>query len=339
MIRGAPAAVAYAVLFLSLAIETVPRLLMITREAIGLRRLPYRERRARVDGGLYVAVRNVASTMAPQEPVAVVLHPAPKNIGLAMFADYYLYPRTVKLYFTRAMYNGDRSPARPAAIAYIDIAGAPVVRRSTYAEIRAREIGNEFVVRSLVPDRSAQSFIVPMIASGDGPAPDVYTTEGVVENGGPGETHVAFEMFPSRRRVDVVMQPGEHRTWNDAAYQLFGSLDAGWLRVTADRPIRSQFWFVNHGRASATALQAVDHISENATTLVSPEGGKLWIVNPSDRALSFAVNGERRAAGALTLTGIPASGTIHVEGDGPLFAYVSWRDKDGDTHFVWPEKR
>lgn len=336
---SAPAAVAYAVLFLSLAIGTVPRLLTITREAIGLRRLAYKERRARVNGELYIAVREIASTMAPQEPVAVVQHPAPKNTGLAMLADYYFYPRRVKLYSTSRAYEADKSPARPVTIGYIDIAGSPVLRRSTYAEIRAHEIGSEFVVHSLVPDHVAQSFIVPMMASGEGPPPDVYTTEGVAENSGPSEAHVTFEMFPSGSRADVVLQPGERRTWNDAAYQLFGSVDVGWMRVTADHPIRSQFWFVNRGRSSAAVLQAVDRVSENATTLAAPERGKLWIVNPNDRALSFTFNGERRGAGALTLTGIPASGTVRVEGDGPLFAYVSWRDKNGDTHFVWPEKR
>jgi hypothetical protein len=331
-------AVAYAALFVSLAFTTLRGLVAMTGRAFSLQQLPYRQRRTIVNGSLYVATRAVRATVSDQQPLALIVNPDSKNIGLAILADYYLYPHPVKLYFRRSIYDADKSPTRPVAIAYVDIAHSPELRRATYAQIRATELGESFVVRDLAPNAEAESFIVPLVASADGPPPDVYTTEGVVENDGVLATRVAFEMFPSRRRREITLQPRQRLRWNDVLGQLFGADGVGWMSVHAERPIRFQFWFVNQGRKQATALAPFASGTQRAS-VIAPRGAKLWILNPNERDFWITVNGERRGVPFFSLTGEPAFGTMNVSSELPIVPYVSWRDSTGRTLFRWPENQ
>jgi hypothetical protein len=329
-------AVAYATLFLSLGFTTLRGLVAMTGVALSLQRLPYRQRRESVDGSLYVATRSVRATVSDQELLALVLNPDPKNIGLAILADYYLYPHPAKLYFLRSSYDADKSPTRPIAIVYVDVAHSPELRRATYAQIRATEIGETFVVRDLSPNAEGSSFIIPLVASADGPSPDVYTTEGVVENDGVVAARVEFEMFPSRLTAETTLQPRQRLSWNDVLGKLFGADGVGWMSVHAERPIRCQFWFVNRGRKQATALATFASGTLRASVL-APRGAKLWILNPNERDFWITVNGERRGVPFFSLTGEPATGTMNVSSELPIVAYASWRDSSGRTLFRWPE--
>jgi len=94
---------------------------------------------------------------------------------------------------------------------------------------------------SALPSRTASGGRVPIVASGDAPAPDTYTTEALIENPFARPARIGFELFPSRRRAEITLAAGENRTWNDLVYQLFGSLDVGWLRVQSDAPVRCGF--------------------------------------------------------------------------------------------------
>jgi hypothetical protein len=331
--------VAYVLVFLSLAVSTVPRLTSMTREAIVLRQLSYKQRRSRVIGPLYDGIASVRASLRSGEPVAIVLNPAPRNIGEGLFAGYYLYPRRTKLYFSRAAYNQDASPSRPAAIAYVDTRASAEVRRLSYAEVRAEEIGNDFVIRDARPNAESTSFIVPIVASSDGPAPDVYTTEGVIVNEAGVPSHIAFELFPSHRRTEATLGAGERRTWNDAVYQLFGVNEVGWMRVVADGKVRFQFWFVNHGRRSAASLPPIEHAAARHICLASPPESKLWIVNPNERDVAVSANATNRTVPPMSIVSVPASGETCVESEMPIIAFASWREKGGATNFAWPDKQ
>lgn len=333
------APLAYAVLLVSFAVTTLPQLVRLSMEAARLRGLPYEERRLRVgEQGFYSAVMQVRSTLAGDEPLALILNPDRRNIGLATFADYYLYPRRVQLYFSRAAYYADMRSGRPQAIAYMQYGHDPVLRRASYEQIRAEEIGHTFVARPLTPSQDGTSFIVPVVASGDGPAPDVYTSEAVITNPNAIEARVTFEMLPSRVRADVRLRPGETREWNDLVYQLFATMSVGWMRIHADAPIRIGVWFVNRGIRSATPLPAVDRAETRSASFDVPRGGNLWVVNPADSAVTITINGRTHRVDGLAYSRLDVSGTLRVESADPVFAFASWRDAAGRTLFAWPNR-
>jgi hypothetical protein len=335
-LRKAIPSIVWGVLFLSFAGTTGPRLVEMTREAASLRGFSYRERRSRVaDGVLYASVRQVLSTIGPDEPLAIILHPHRHNFGLAMFANYYLYRHRATLYYSRAAYNMDRRPGRPAAIAYVEYGHDPVVRRASYEEIRRQEIGSESIVTGLIPSQEGASFIVPIVASSDGPAPDAYTSEGVISNPNAHDVHVSLELMPARTQVDLTIAPAHSVTWNDLVDQLFGVLDVGWLRIRSDQPIRLGFWFVNRGLKSATVVPAIDRVTSSAASLSSPAPPSLWIVNTEERSLHCMVDGEPRLIPPMWQVRLPAGKRVRVEGDRPFIAFLSWRDATGKTQFAW----
>lgn len=68
----------------------------LVRDSVAMFRLPYEERRERVLGGDYAAMRTFARELPRDAKIAIVLR-QPKDIDRGIFLNYYLYPRTTRI--------------------------------------------------------------------------------------------------------------------------------------------------------------------------------------------------------------------------------------------------
>lgn len=68
----------------------------LVRDSWAMFRLPYEERRERVLGGDYAAMRTFAQELPRDARVAIVLR-RPSDIDRGIFLNYYLYPRTTRI--------------------------------------------------------------------------------------------------------------------------------------------------------------------------------------------------------------------------------------------------
>ncbi len=316
----------YAALFLSLAWTTAPALLGLAREAIGLRSLSLHDRRAKLMAPFYESAVKTDGVISKDEPVALVLRKE-EDLNPAIFFNYYAYPRTTRIFRDLRAYR--EAKERPRQI--VRVAGD--VRPMTYEQVRAQEIGREFFSPLTLPAETTRNAIVPIVASVDGPPPDNYRTEAAIENASDVPVRVGFELFPWNRIAPVVLEPGERRTWNDFVYVVFDLREQGWLRLTADGPVRARFWFVNRGRRDVVELPFVE-VTRRAT-LDSPPGAKLWMLNPNDSAIGVEINGVGHLVKARDWSWIPREGHLTLDSAEPFVAYVSWRDRDGRSRFTW----
>src|SRR3954468_24797421 len=101
-----------ALLLLSFAVTTLPRLVARTREAFTLLPLSYESRRERQMGAWYSSIQSLRRTLPKKEPVALVL--GIRDTEAAIFANYYLYPIRTRLFAGRNDYrNAAPDPTRP----------------------------------------------------------------------------------------------------------------------------------------------------------------------------------------------------------------------------------
>jgi hypothetical protein len=323
-------ALALAVVFLSLIWTTGPRLLDAVAEGTKLWRLEPGARRRQVFGPFYESVQRINATAPPGEPLALVVE-RQEDLGPALFFNYWAFPRPTKLYFGLEPYRHDTGGPRRI----VRIAGRhfPEARLMSYDTVRAQEIGDDFVVRQFDLSEPSRRFVVPLASSGDGPAPDTYTTEGVLENTADLPAAVTVRLHPSGRSAQVELRPREHRAWNDVVYQLFGVMEVGWLEIESDQLLRACFFFVSRPSRDADALQFVDYF-RNARIDV-PAGGRLWVLNPHDRELHVRLNEGSHRLPPRSLIPLEWVGGAELHAEDDWFAFVSWRDRAGKTYFRW----
>lgn len=323
----------FVTVMLSLAWTTAPDLTRQTRRAVELRPLSADERRARVIGPLYSSVRKIVDST--REPLAIVTTTR-ADLDAALFFAYYAFPRVVRIYGSIDTYRMD--PKKPGTTVHIDLARSPEARIVPYEQIRAAVIGsNHIVYAPSAADDTSTSFIVPIVSSGDGPAPDLYTTEAAIANDGAAPARLDVTIHPSGRRATIELGPRERRTWTDFVWQTFRSMEVGWLEVRSDHPVRARFWFVNRGRRDADVLRPATWF--RSASLNVPVRGRLWVLNPHDRPLRVRLNEGEHTLPPRALIPLEWVGGADASADAEWYAFVTWRDAEGNTHFEWPEAR
>lgn len=321
---------AFAVVFLSLAWTTVPRLIEVMREAAGLAGSSPEQRRERLFAPFYASVMRIDEVIPKDESLALVLG-QPADTGAALFFNYYAFPRLTKLYFGLGPYRVD--PKGPRRIVRIDGRRSAEARLMPYDAVRAEEIGRDHVVRDFALGEPARDFVVPIVSSGDGPPPDTYTTEGMLQNAGDSSAHITLRIHPSGREAQIELQPGERRVWNDVVYQLFGALDVGWMEIRSDQPVLASFYFVSRPSRDADRLQFARFFTQARIDV--PPGGRLWVLNPHDRELPVRLNGGEHQLPPRSLIPLVWVGGAELVAQDEWFAFVSWRDRGGRTYFQW----
>ena len=321
---------ALAVVLLSMVWTTGPRLLDLVRQGGRLWGLEPEERRRQVFGPFYESVQRINATAPQGEPLAVVVE-RKEDLGAALFFNYWAFPRRTRLYVGLEPYRHETSG--PRRIVRIAARHSVEARMMSYDAVRAEEIGGDFVVRQFDFGEPARWFGVPLASSGDGPAPDTYTTEGALENTADTPASVMLRLNPSGRSARFELGPRERRAWNDVVYQLFGVMEVGWLEIESDQSLRARFFFVSRPSRDADPLQFIRYF-RNARIDV-PAGGRLWVLNPHDRELPVRLNEGSHRLPPRSLIPLEWTGGAELRAEDDWFAFVSWRDRAGKTYFRW----
>jgi hypothetical protein len=324
--------VVFILLFLSLASTTAPLLVARAREAARLLPLTYRERLSRTVG-FYDVAQRLKTELPPGEPIAMILR-KPTDVDIAIFFNYYMYPIKSRIYYDLGLYRND--PKRAEIVVGVDAERNPPFEWMPYPELRAEHAGNDFVVSDLKPSSEAlRSMDVPLVCSLDGPAPEWYATEAVIENTSDAPAHVRMELMPSRRTFELTIEPRGRMVANDLVYQAFKVMEQGWLRVVSDQPVRGGFWFVNRGRRVSAAIPVMT--SATSLRVVANANAKFYVVNPSETGMMVKMpHGEFFVGGLDVISGNTAP-TFDASSDVPFFTFASWRGSKGETVFAWPE--
>jgi hypothetical protein len=333
-----------ALLLLSLAATTLPRLVARTRDALTLLPLSYESRRGRQMGAWYASIESLRRTLPKKEPVALVL--GIRDTEAAIFANYYLYPIRTRLFAGRNDYrNAAPDPTRPKTIIAVT---SERVERTSYETLRDRELqaGHREVAAPQLSE-PATSFVLPIAASLDGAAPETFVIEATLaDQNGPALSSALLERLPRSNEVRITFWPkGETRTlrmeagetvsYYDLVYQLFGVMASGWVRIDSTLPLRAAFYFVNRGRAGATRLPNVQHFATYIPAQPLHRDAKLFLLNFSDSIAVTTVGVETipimpHAIVTKSINTIPAV-------SGNVYAFVTTRELNGKTDFYWPE--
>lgn len=334
-----------ALLFLSLAATTLPKLVARTREALTLLPLSYESRRERQMGAWYTSVQSLRRTLPKKEPVALVL--GIRDTEAAIFANYYLFPIRTRLFAGRNDYrNAAPDPTRPKTIVAVT---AEKVERTSYEVLRDRDLraGHRVVTEPQLSE-PATSFVLPIAASLDGAAPETFVIEATLTdpNGsrprsaladgiGPFSNEVRITFWPKGVSRTLRIPPGETVSYYDLVYQLFGVMDRGWIHIESSQPLRAAFYFVNRGHGDATRLPNVQRFATRISAMPLHRDAKLFLLNFGD---SIAVT----TAGAETIPLMPHAivtkpiSTIPTV-NGNVYSFVTTRELNGKTDFYWPE--
>ena len=323
--------VACGLLLLSLSTTTLPRLLALSRHAGTLLSLPYESRRERQMGSWYSSIQSLRNTLSKMEPVALIA--PPRDAGPTVFANYYLYPIRTRAFAGRDAYrNAAPDPARPKTIVAITAEG---VERTTYDILRDRDLrAGRRVVTAPQLSEAATVFILPIAASLDGPAPETFVIEATIMNPNPGPAAVRLTFWQKGAARTLTIPPGATATYYDFVYQLFGVMESGWMRVDSTQPLRAAFYFVNRGHADATRLP---NVQKPATRIASGplyRDTKLFLLNSSDSVALTTVGAETipilpHVLVSKSITSLPSVG-------GNVYAFVTTRELNGKTDFLWP---
>ena len=107
--------IAAALLFVSLAASTLPRLVAIVNNARTLWPLPYEARREHQMGPWYASIEKLRRELPKKEQIALIA--PPRDLDAAIFANYYLYPIRTRLFAGRNAYrNAAPDRTRPAIL-------------------------------------------------------------------------------------------------------------------------------------------------------------------------------------------------------------------------------
>jgi len=324
--------VAGALLFLSLAATTLPRLVAIVDNARTLMPLPYEARRERQMGPWYASVEKLRRELPTNEPVALVA--SPQDIDAAVFANYYLHPIRTRLFPGRNSYrNATPDPTRPKTI--VAVSGARA-ERTTYDELRDRDLrAGHRVVASPKLSEPSNTFIVPLAASLEGPSPETFLIEATFANPHPTPVEVRVTFWPNGIVRTAMIAPGATVTYYDFLYQLFGVRDRGWMRIVSSQPVRAAFYFANRGRGDATELP--NAIKPGTAIVPAPlhRDTKLFIINPNDTPAPVVISGESIPLDPHAFISRPINALPTVSGN--VYAFVTTRELNGRTDFLWPQ--
>jgi len=325
--------IACALLFLSLAATTLPRLVVIVDNARTLLPLPYEARRERQMGPWYASVEALRREQPRHEPVALVA--APRDFDSAVFANYYLYPIRTRIFVGRNNYrNAAPDPTRPKTIVAVT---ADRVARTAYDVLRDRDLraGRRVVTTPELSEPSA-AFVLPIAASIDGPSPETFVIEATLVNPNPASAEVRVTFWPKGITSTMTIAPGTTAAYYDFVHQLFGVMDRGWMRVDSSAPLRAAFYFANRGRGDATLLP---NIAGAATAIaVAPlyRDTKLFVLNPSDMQATAVVDDESIPLPPHAFISRPITRAPRVGGN--VYSFATTRELNGRTDFLWPAK-
>jgi hypothetical protein len=333
-----------ALLLLTLAASTLPRLFTLTRDAITLLPLPYESRREQQMGPWFASVQWLRQTLSKKEPVALIA--APRDTEAGVFANYYLYPIRTRLFSSRnAFRNAATDPTRPNAIVAVTASHAML---TTYDALRDRELrAGRRVVPAPQLSEPSTFFVLPIAASVDGPAPETFVIEATLANPdgwrpgaltdgiGPFTNEVRVTFWPTGEVRNLRLAPGATASYYDFAHQLFGAMESGWMQIDSTRPLQTAFYFVNRGRGDATLLPNAQRLSARIAAAPLYRDSKLFLLNTSDAPSVVSVGDERfqilpHAIVSRPITSIPPVG-------GNIYAFITTRELNGKTDFLWPE--
>jgi len=318
-----------ALLILSAAPGWWPPLREKTRDALSLARLPYAERRARVNGPVWISIAEVERRMPGDAPVPVILRRG-VDFDRAVFLTYYLYPRVTRYYASLDHYRAAAPPA-PAEtpLAYIDVERVDGVRVMTYHQIRAEQIHDDPAPAPPLSPAEGRELIVPFAASFDGA--DSYVTQAVFAAKSDGTLTLTLE--PEGRTWSAPLRAGEPLVLQDVVYDAFGTVTtSGWIRATATVPIRAGAALVNRGRRVIAPIKIFDAVPSPAPSVLG--GDKLWLLNAGAGEATAVVNGATVTLPPRGLQSLPSAPLNRV--DGKVLAFTSRKLPDGNTEFVWP---
>jgi hypothetical protein len=333
-----------ALLFLSIAATTLPRMVAVAGDARAMVNLPYEARRERQMGQWYASIEALRKTLPRGEPVALIA--APRDAEAGVFANYYLCPIRTSLYAGRNGYrNAAPDLARPKTIVKVTAEG---VERTTYDVLRDRDLrAGPRVVAAPQLSAPAYAFVLPIAASVDGPAPETFVIEatlsdpngyrrrGPMDEGiGPFVNEVRVTLWPKGETRTLRIAHGATTSYYDFVYQLFGAMGNGWIRIESSQPLRGAFYFVNRGRADATRLPNVQRPATRIESGPLHRDSKLFLLNFSDSVALTTVGAETipimpHALVSKSITSLPLVG-------GNVYAFVTTRELNGKTDFLWP---
>jgi hypothetical protein len=335
-----------ALLLLSLAATTLPRLVARAREALTLLPLPYESRRERQMGAWYASIESLRRVLPKKEPVALVI--GIHDTEAATFANYYLYPIRTRLFAGRNDYrNAAPDPTRPKTIIAVTSEKAEL---TSYEILRDRELrAGRRVVTAPQLSEPATSFVLPIAASIDGASPETFVIEAtLVDQNGPAPHSPLMERLPRTNDVRITFWPkGESRTlrmeagetlaYYDLVYQLFGVTESGWMQIESRLPLRTAFYFVNRGHGDATRLPNVQRFATHIPPAPLHRDAKLFLLNFSDSIAVTTVGAETIPIMPHAIVTKPISEIPAVSGN--VYAFVTTRELNAKTDFYWPESR
>jgi hypothetical protein len=324
--------IAAALLFVSLAASTLPRLIAIVNNARTLLPLPYEARRERQMGPWYESIEKLRAELPKKEQIALIA--PPRDLDSAVFANYYLYPIRTRIFAGRNAYrNAAADRTRPAIVVAVNGARA---ERTEYDILRDHDLrdGHRIVT---APELSAPTttFVLPLAASLDGPSPDTFLVEATLvnPNAAPAEVRVTF--WPKGLVRTIVVPERSTKTYYDFVYQLFAIMNSGWMRVESSQPMRAAFYFANRGRGDATLLpNAIVGATRIAAGPLNRDA-KLFVINPKETRATVVLNGAPIPLDPHAFVSRPITTRPIVSGD--VYAFVTTRELNGRTDFLWPQ--
>jgi len=323
--------IAAALLFLSLAASTLPRLIAIVNNARTLRPLTYEARRERQMGPWYASIEKLRHALPKKEQIALIA--PPRDLDAAIFANYYLYPIRTRLFAGRNAYrNAAPDPTRPNVIVAVNALHA---ERTEYHILRDRDLrtGHRVVTTPQLSDPRT-TFILPLASSVDGPSPDTFLIEATLANPNATPAEVRATFWPKGLVRTIPIPPHATAAYYDFVYQLFGIMSGGWMRVESSQPVRAAFYFANRGRGDATLLP-----NASEATAIAPgtlyRDTKVFIINPKDTRATAILNGESISFDPHAFMSKPIASLPVVSGD--VYAFVTTRELNGRTNFLWPQ--
>ncbi len=315
-----------AVLLASVAIPSLPRLMGDLRLARRLLPLSWEQRREAIMPGFYANVEALRRRVPPHEPIALI-GTSRQSLDQAAFVHYYLFPHPTRTYHDRWAYVTADPKSRPKIIV-----NPAEVRVTSYAEVRNDEVRQSRIVRDfLLPADARNRFAIPVVSSTDGPPPVAYTVEGGLA--GAGETHVTLTLQPAGIIKKLTIRGTQDFT--DLVYECFGVMEfAAWVQVDSDRPLRAAFWFVNRAARTAAPIRLIDGpLRAPVAFPILPQPVILWLLNPGDSYVLAHAGSHSALVPPRTLMAVNATGTV----TGPVYAFLSEKQPDGQTRFIWPE--
>ena len=316
---------AFIIVFASLVITSLPTLVRLTRRACELLPLSYAERRARVNGELYTGAMRMNRSVPMSEPLALVTGDDPDP---ALFVNYYVYPRRTRIYRGIVGYrNAANERERPGTIVSV----GDTIRFATYEQLRDEQLRGKRVMHGPL-EAAPRQFMLPLVGSLDGPVTDSYVTEADFENGGDARATLRMTLFPQRATKTISIAPHSTTSYYDLVYQNFLRMEAGWMRIECDQPLRAAVWLVNRARDEGVRIPLV--IAPRSGTIHCPGNDcLLWLVNLGDEPTVANVNGSGIVVGAESVITQPLHDEAIVSGEN-IYAFAGTRG--GKTVIAWP---